>query len=90
MISGTSAVSRSKQHYIASNHCHKLYAGDVGIARARLITRMAAEFADRSPEAIAQDLPEAVQLAELVLNCISLGKTVHPAEVSLDCVSLDR
>ncbi len=32
-------------------------------------------MADRSPEAVAHDLPEALQLAELLLTCLSLGTT---------------
>ena len=32
-------------------------------------------MADRSPEAVAADLPEAVSVAELILKCLALGKT---------------
>ena len=48
--------------------------GEVASARARLVTRVAAALAARSPKAVAQRLPEAVQLAELVLSCLSLGE----------------
>lgn len=44
-------------------------------ARARLVAKTAAAMADRSPEAVAMDLPEAVPLAELILNCLALGAT---------------
>lgn len=49
--------------------------GDVAAARARLIGKTAAALADRSPEAVATDMPEAVPLAELILNCLALGET---------------
>lgn len=48
--------------------------GDAALARARLVAKVAAAMADRSPEAVAHDLPEAVQLAELMLTCLSLGE----------------
>ena len=52
-------------------------AGESGVARARLVARVAAALANHSPEAVVHDLPEAVQLAELVLNCLSLGKSFN-------------
>lgn len=42
--------------------------------RARLVAKVGAALADRSPEGVAQNLPEAVPLAELMLTCLSLGK----------------
>lgn len=48
---------------------------EAALARARLVAKVAAAIANRSPEAVAQDLPEAVQLAELLLTCLSLGTT---------------
>ena len=48
--------------------------GEVGLARARLVAKVAAALADRSPDCVAHDLREAVQLAELMLACLSLGE----------------
>ena len=48
---------------------------EAALARARLVAKVAAAIVNRSPEAVAQDLPEAVQLAELLLTCLSLGTT---------------
>lgn len=52
--------------------------GEVAGARARLVAKAAAAMAERSPEAVATDLPEAVSLAEIVLNCIALGTPTAP------------
>lgn len=48
--------------------------GEVESDRARLVAKVGAALADRSPEGVAQDLPEAVPLAELMMTCLSLGK----------------
>ncbi len=53
--------------------CCNVPGTEAALARARLVAKVAAAMADRSPEAVAQDLPEAVQLAELLLTCLSLG-----------------
>ena len=52
--------------------------GEVATARARLVAKVAAAMADRSPEGVAQDLLEAVPLAELMITCLSLGKGLRP------------
>ena len=46
-------------------HDLTLYTGDGGLARARLITRLTAELADRSPNSSANDLPAAAQMPQL-------------------------
>ena len=50
--------------------------GEVESDRARLVAKVGAALADRSPEGVAQDLPEAVPLAELMLTCLSLGEAL--------------
>lgn len=50
--------------------------GEVEISRARLVAKVAAAMADRSPEGVAQLLPEAVPLAELMMTCLSLGQAL--------------
>lgn len=55
--------------------CYVVSGTEAALARALLVAKVAAAMADRSPEAVAQDLPEAVQLAELLLTCLSLGTT---------------
>ena len=55
--------------------CCDVSGTEAALARARLVAKVAAAMADRSPEAVARDLPEAVQLAELLLTCLSLGAT---------------
>ncbi|KAA6422701.1 MAG: hypothetical protein FRX49_07236 [Trebouxia sp. A1-2] len=62
---------------------HSLQGTEAALARARLVAKVAAAMADRSPEAVAQDLPEAVQLAELLLTCLSLGER-QVAEFAID------
>ncbi len=55
--------------------CCDVLGTEAALARARLVAKAAAAMADKSPEAVAQDLPKAVQLAELLLTCLSLGNT---------------
>ena len=62
-------------HAPGTNFCCVFSGTEAALARARLVAKVAAAMADRSPEAVAQDLPEAVQLAELLLTCLSLGTT---------------
>ena len=50
---------------------------DVETSRARLVAKIAAAIADRTPEGVAQDLPEAVPLAELMMTCLSLGTALY-------------
>lgn len=52
--------------------------GEVETSRARLVAKVAAAMADRAPEGVAQDLPEAVPLAELMMTCLSLGRVPAP------------
>ena len=52
--------------------------GEVETSRARLVAKVAAAMADRTPEGVAQDLPEAVPLAELMMTCLSLGRVPAP------------
>ena len=47
--------------------------GETETSRARLVAKVAAAIADRTPEGVAQGLPEAVPLAELMMICLSLG-----------------
>ena len=49
--------------------------GEVAATRARLVAKTAAALADRSPEAVAADMTEAVPLAGLILECLALGET---------------
>ena len=40
-------------------------------------------MADRSPEGVANDLPEALPLAELMMTCLSLGEEMFSCYVRL-------
>ncbi len=65
-----------------------LVGGDAALARALLVAKAAAALADRSPEAVAQALPEAVQLAELMLTCLSLGESSSSScALKAECVT---
>ena len=62
-------------HAVGMQYCYVVPGTEAALARALLVAKVAAAMADRSPEAVAQDLPEAVQLAELLLTCLSSGTT---------------
>ena len=49
----------------------------MGTSRARLVAKVAAAIANRTPEGVAQGLPGAVPLAELMMTCLSLGTALH-------------
>ena len=63
-------------HATGRKSCCDVSGTEAALARALLVAKVAAAMADRSPEAVAHDLPEAVQLAELLLTCLSLGTTL--------------
>ncbi|KAL3145521.1 hypothetical protein ABBQ32_003345 [Trebouxia sp. C0010 RCD-2024] len=66
------AMSAIAQALLANQNA--LQGGEVESDRARLVAKVGAALADRSPEGVAQNLPEAVPLAELMLTCLSLGE----------------
>lgn len=75
------AMSAIAQGLLANKNT--LQGGEVESGRARLVAKVAAALADRSPEGVAQALPEAVPLAELMMTCLSLGQR-GVAEFAID------